>query len=236
MRLSSAYISSLFNFPSARQQAENLITVTMAHGAQEKGKTPRIETHSASSQPLPPPPPDTTVPIPPSTKPISQACTDAGSQSSALVDSESFELHTLEPCASVASETFELQTLESSASAGPENTKMDCLDSQDAQGLAISSFPDAEKSSAQARDDQNFSAKSKKRNKRNAKKANAQGQCSQAATTAAAIADSPDILPLDLCGPTPALPLTLPKPNVGSPSVSPPLADTKPIMAEEICA
>lgn len=160
MRLSSASIRSLLGFSSARKQATSYPTVTMARGSRGKGKTPRTETPSAPPQPSPPSPSDITMPIPSSTDPISQDCTNNGSQSSALV----------------APEPFEFDTLESSALAGPKIMKLGFSDSQDAQGLAISSFLDGEKPPAQATDDRQFSAKSKKRSKRKAKKANAQGQ------------------------------------------------------------
>lgn len=190
----------------------------MARGSREKGKTPRTETPSAPPQPSPPSPSDITMPIPSSTDPISQDCTNNGSQSSALV----------------APEPFELDILESSALAGPKIMKSGFSDSQDAQGLAISSFLDGEKPPAQATDDRKFFAKSKKRSKRKANKANAQGQGPQVP------AISPDILPLDYCGPMPAPPtsrkdppIASPKPNLGSPSVSPPLAFAEPTKAEE---
>lgn len=217
MRLSSASIRSLLGFSSARKQATSYPTVTMARGSRGKGKTPRTETPSAPPQPSPPSPSDITMPIPSSTDPISQDCTNNGSQSSALV----------------APEPFEFDTLESSALAGPKIMKLGS-DSQDAQGLAISSFLDGEKPPAQATDDRQFSAKSKRRSKRKAKKANAQGQGPQVP------AISPDILPLDYCGPMPAPPtsrkdppIASPKPNLGSPSVCPPLAFAEPTKAEE---
>lgn len=218
MRLSSASIRSLLGFSSARKQATSYPTVTMARGSRGKGKTPRTETPSAPPQPSQPSPSDISMPIPSSTDPISQDCTNNGSQSSALV----------------ASEPFEFDTLESSALAGPKIMKLGFSDSQDAQGLAISSFLDGEKPPAQATDDRQFSAKSKKRSKRKAKKANAQGQGPQVP------AISPDIPPLDYCGPMPAPPtsrkdppIASPKPNLGSPSVSPPLAFAEPTKAEE---
>ncbi|MCJ1341876.1 hypothetical protein MMC31_000054 [Peltigera leucophlebia] len=180
----------------------------MAPGSQRNGKTPRTEIPSAPSQS---PPSDTAMPIPSSTDPISQSCMDTGSQSSALVASEPFELH----------------SLESPASASPENMKTSLSDSQDAQGLAISSCSDSEKRSAQAKDSRQISAEGKKRNKRKAKKAIAQGQVSIVPAV------SPDILPLDYCGPMPAPSNTSPKPNVGSPSVSPPLTYAEPTNAEQ---
>ena len=205
MRLSSASIRSLFGFSLASKQAASYPTVTMARGSQGKGKTPRTETPSAPS------PSDITMPIPSSTDPISQDCTNTGSQSSALI----------------APEPFELDTLESSVLAGPKNMKSDFTDSQGAQGLAISSFLNGSKPLAQATDGRQSSAKSKKRSKRKANKATAQGQGSQVP------AISPDILPLYYCGPMPAPPIASPKLNVGSPSVSPRLAFAEPTKAEE---
>lgn len=129
----------------------------------------------------------------------------------------------------VAPEPFELDNLESSASTGPRNMKTGFSDSQGAQGLAISSFSDGEKSPAQATDDRKFSAKSKKRSKRKAKKASVQGQGLQVPIL------STEILPLEYCGPMPAPPtsrkdppMASPKPNVGCPSVSPALAFAQP--------
>ena len=179
----------------------------MARGSQRNGKTPRTEIPSAPSQSSPS---DITMPVPSSTDPISQDCADTGSQS-----------------ALVASEPFELHTLESSASAGPENMKTGLSGSQGAHGLASSSSSDGEKPSVQAADDRRFSTTSKKRSKRKAKKANAQGQGLQIPAV------SPGILPLDYYGPMPAPPITPPKANVGSPSVSPLLAYAEPSKAEK---
>lgn len=154
-------------------------------------------------------PSDITMPVPSSTDP--QDCVDTGSPSSALVASDPFEPH----------------TLESSASAGPRNMTTGLLDSHDAQGLAISSSSDGKKRSTQATDDRKISAESKKRSKRKAKKANAQGQGSQVPVV------SPDILPLGYCGSMPAPSTTSPKPNLGPPSVSSPLAYAEPTKAVE---
>ena len=173
----------------------------MARGSHRNGKTARTKIPSAHSP----------MPVPSSTDPISQDCVDTGSQSSALVASEPSELH----------------TLESSASAGPKNMKTGLSDSQDAQGLTFSSSSAGGKPSAQAADDRQFSTKSKKRSKRRAKKANAQGQGLQVPAV------SPEILPLDSCGPMPAPPINPPKANVGSPLVSPPLAYAEPSKAEK---
>ena len=129
----------------------------------------------------------------------------------------------------VASEPSELHTLESSASAGPENMKTGLSDSQDAQGLAFSSSSAGGKPSAQAADDRQFSTKSKKRGKRRAKKANARGQGLQVPAV------SPEILPLDYCGPILAPPINSPKANVGSPSVSPPLPTPSRPRQRKIC-
>ena len=148
------------------------------------------------------------MPVPSSTDP--QDCVDTGSPSSALVASDPFEPH----------------TLESSASAGPRNMTTGLLDSHDAQGLAISSSSDGKKRSTQATDDRKIS-ESKKRSKRKAKKANAQGQGSQVPVV------SPDILPLGYCGSMPAPSTTSPKPNLGPPSVSSPLAYAEPTKAVE---
>lgn len=221
MRISSASIKSLFGFSSRRQQATSHPTVTMARGSRGKGKTPRNETPSAlpqSSPALPTSQSDITMPITSSIDSISQDCKNTGSESSALV----------------APEPFELDNLESSAWAGPRNMKTGFSDSQGAQGLAIYSFSDGEKSPAQATDDRKFPAKSKKRSKRKAKKASVQGQGLQVPTI------SPEILPLEYCGPMPAPPTSRkdpptasPKPNVGCPSVSPPLAFAEPTKAEE---
>lgn len=101
------------------------------------------------------------------------------------------------------------------------------LNSQDVHGLAISPSSDGEKRSTQATDDRNFSAESKKRSKRKAKKANTQGQGSQVPVV------SPEILSLGYCGPMPAPSTTSPRSNVGSPSVSPPLTYAEPTKAVE---
>lgn len=174
MRLPSASIRSFFSFSSAKNQATSNTTVTMARGSRQNGKTAR--TPSASSQSSPS---DIEMPIPSSIDPVSQGFIDTGSQSSVLIASEPFVLH----------------TLESSASASPENMKSSLLNSKDVQGLAISSSLDGEKPSGQAAGDRQFSAESNKWSKRKAKKANAGSQVP---------AVSPNLLLLDYHGPMPA--------------------------------
>lgn len=183
----------------------------MARRSHKKNKKPRTEPPSTplqSSPASPALPSDTTMPILSSTDPTSQARTDTSSQSFALAVPESFELHTPESSA----------------------RKTGSLDSEDAQGLAISLPSDDKKPLAQATYDQKSAAKKNKRSKRKAKKANAQGQGLQAS----APVTSPEILPLNYCGPMPGPPTISSKPNVGSPSFSPPLAYAKPTKAEEI--
>lgn len=212
MRHSSASIKSFFHISSARQQARIDTTITMVRELRGRGKTPRTESPSAPSQPsqaclaLPSSPSDITIPIPSSTDPISQDCTDTGSQSSLLTPLEASEL----------------DTLDSSASTGPKSVKTGNSDSRDLQGLINPSFSDGEEPSAQATEDRVVSAESKKRSRRKTKQDKAQGQSSPT------FAVSSDILPLDCCGPMPARttsrrgsPIISPKPNVCSPSVSP---------------
>lgn len=106
-------------------------------------------------------------------------------------------------------------------------------DSQDAQGLVNPSYSGGEKFSTQVTADQVISAKNKKRSRRKTKKDKAQEQGSPIP------AISPDIR-LDYREPMPTpstsprgLSITLPKPNVGSPPISPCSAFAEPIKSEE---
>ena len=158
------------------------------------------------------------MPIPSSTDPISRDCTETGSQSSLLAPLQ----------------VTKRDILASSASTDPKSLIISISNSQDAQGLVNRSFSDGEKPSTQATEDQRVPAKSKKRSRRKAKKDKIQGQGSPTPAV------SPDILPLDYCGPMPGPatsrrgpPITSPKPNVGSSPVPPPLAFAKPTKTEE---